>query len=349
MSIFSINDQIFFAQRLSLLLDSNISLIDSLNIIKSIDTSRNKKDIYRQIIDSCQKGISLSKSISISKAKFNFLLITLIKNGERSASLSISLYQASKILEKKNEFKKKIISILIYPVFILLATLFMALFLILYIFPKILPMLNSLNIKLPLMTIILREIYFFSISYGFIVLILLILVFVLFYFIYKKVNRAKIIFNKLLLNIPFIKNYIKLSISSSICNIGDTFLSSGNSLSDFNLFSIESINNILYKKAFNDIYNQSLQGISFSNSLLKYNNLFPKVMIDMCAIGEKTGNLSIMMNHISKIFDQDLDIFLKRFSSLIEPILMIIMGIVVGSIALSIILPIYEITNHLSK
>ncbi len=69
----------------------------------------------------------------------------------------------------------------------------------------------------------------------------------------------------------------------------------------------------------------------------------------MIDIGERTGNLAIMMGHCSRIFEQDMDTFLKRFSSLIEPVLMIFMGVVVGSIALSIILPVYEITNHLSK
>jgi type II secretory pathway component PulF len=80
-----------------------------------------------------------------------------------------------------------------------------------------------------------------------------------------------------------------------------------------------------------------------------YPNLFLRIMIDMCSIGERTGNLALMFGHCSRIFEQDIDLFLKRFSSLIEPVLMIFMGLIVGSIALSIILPVYEITNHLSK
>jgi type IV pilus assembly protein PilC len=81
----------------------------------------------------------------------------------------------------------------------------------------------------------------------------------------------------------------------------------------------------------------------------QYPQIFVQTMIDMCAIGEKTGNLALMLGHCSRIFEQDLDLLFKRFSALIEPVLMITMGIIVGAIALSIILPVYEITNHLTK
>jgi len=166
MTNFTISDQIFFAQRLSLLIDSDISLIDSLNILKSMDSSKKHKKIYDNLISDCEKGISLSKSMINTKVRFDPLLITLIKNGEYSGSLVSSLMQVSKNLEKRSELKKKIISTLIYPSFIFIATICMTLFLILYIFPKILPLLGSLNIQLPLITRIIKSIYEYSISYG---------------------------------------------------------------------------------------------------------------------------------------------------------------------------------------
>jgi len=102
---FSINNQIFFAQRLSLLLDSNISLTESLNIMKSMETSKARKKVYGIFINDCEHGIPLSKSIINSSVKFDLLLITLIKNGEYSGSLVSSLLQVSKNLEKRNDFK----------------------------------------------------------------------------------------------------------------------------------------------------------------------------------------------------------------------------------------------------
>ena len=346
---FSISEQIFFAQRLSLMLDSGISLIESLHIIKSIDNSIKHKKIYEFIINNCEQGVSLYKSMLLSKVKFDPLLITLIKNGELSGSLVASLLQVAKNLEKRNELKKRLISTLIYPVFIFIATLSMALFLVLYIFPKILPMLISMNIKLPLLTIAVKTIYEVSISHGFYIIIFLLSFIGIVFLLIKKNNYFRLLFHKSILIIPVYESYFKTNTLASICGIGEMFLSSGKSLSDFHYFVSDSAESIVYKNTFKYIYNQSLQGISFSNSMKEFPELFLQTMIDMCALGEKTGNVSAMLGHCSRIFEQDIDIFLKRFSALIEPTLMIFMGLIVGSIALSIILPVYEITNHLTK
>ena len=136
---------------------------------------------------------------------------------------------------------------------------------------------------------------------------------------------------------------------SSFCSMGEMFLSSGKGLPDLILFSKNSMKNVVYEKAMTRIYEESVQGIAFSSSLKRQRILFPPLLADMCALGERTGNLAVMLGHCSKIFEQDIDNALKRISSLIEPCLMVVMGLVVGSVALSIILPVYEITNHLTK
>ncbi len=345
---FTISDQIFFAQRLSLLLDSNISLTESLSIIRSMDISKTRKKIYEKIIADCEQGISLSKSLLNSKVSFDSLLITLIKNGEYSGSLVMTLSQIAQNLEKRNELKKKMISTLIYPSFIFCATIGMALFLVLYIFPKIVPLLGSLNIELPLLTRMVKGLYEYSVFYGLETLGIILFLFIICIFLIKKVASIRKLFHKVLLTFPILGSYIKMNTLGTLCGIGEMLLSSGRSLSEFHLFSVSSSKNLLFQYAFETIYTQSIQGISFSQSMEAYPKLFSRTIIDMCSIGERTGNLPIMLGHCSRIFEQDIDLFLKRFSSLIEPLLMIFMGVLVGAIALSIILPVYEITNHLT-
>jgi type II secretory pathway component PulF len=346
---FSITDQIFFAQRLSLLLASDISLTQSLSVMMSMDNSLKRKKIYEYLIRSCERGISLSKSMIDSKVKFDQLLITLIKNGEHSGTLIESLSEIVSNLEKRNELKKKIITTLIYPAFIFFATICMSLFLVMYIFPKILPMLNSMNIDLPFLTLLIKALYEYSILYGLQVIGFIVFISITFFILIKRYTYFRYYLHKILLKIPIYSTYLKLSILSSLCSIGEILLSSGRSVSEFHTFSIDSLKNIIYINSIKEIHKESVQGISFSNSMSKYPDIFFQIMIDMCSIGEKTGNLALMLGHCSKILEQDLDNLLKRFSALIEPILMIFMGIVVGSIALSIILPVYEITNHLTK
>jgi type II secretory pathway component PulF len=348
-NIFNISDQIFFTHRLSILLNSNLSVLDSLKIIKSMEINKYKIKIYESLISDCQKGISLSKSLLNLNIKLDYFMITLIKNGEQTGSLILALSQISKNLEKKNELKKRLISTLIYPIFIFVATIFMAIFLVMYIFPKILPLLNSLNIELPFLTRLIKFLYESGASYGLYIIISIIVVLIITKLLYKKYSYLRLKFHQFILTIPLLSNYIILNINSSICSIGEILLSSNRSLSDLHIFNRDTINNLIYKNIFDLVYTESIVGISFTQSLSRFPKFFNRTMINMCEIGERSGNLSEMMGHCSRIFEQDIDLFLKRFSSLIEPVLMIFMGLIVGSIALSIILPIYEITNHLNK
>ena len=346
---FNLSDQVHFAQRLSLLLQSGISMTESLLMMKNMESSESRKKAYSNLIQNIEHGISLSRSIKNAGIAFNDILLALIRNGESSGHLSEALQQAYSYLEKRNEMKKKLIGSLLYPVFIVLATIAMTLFLVLYIFPKIIPLLSSLDIELPLITRIVQGIYYFSINYGFWFLLMTVFILFLFHFCIRKSRLLKYKWHKFIISIPFLHSYIKTYLMSSFCGMGEMFLSSGKGLPDLLLFSKDSMKNIVYQKALANIYAESIQGVSFSTSLQRQGILFPPLLADLCALGERTGNLATMLGHCSRIFEQDIDNFLKRLSSLIEPALMVLMGLVVGSVALSIILPVYEITNHITK
>ncbi len=346
---FKLQDQAFFAQRLSLLLDSGVSIVESLKMMSNIDNSKYRKDIYQIIIKDIEEGLTLSNSISRTRLKLNSFLLILIKNGEETGDLSHSLLQAHEYIEKRIEMSKKIVGSLIYPCFIIFATIAMTLFLVMYIFPKILPLLSSLNIKLPLITVIVQSMYYFLESKGLLLaLIIIILVFSARIIIIKS-YRIRYCLHKVILKLPIIKGYLKIYLMSTICSIANTFLGSGKGLVDVISFSRDSSSNLIYKEAFSEIHSELLKGVSLYDAMLDRSNLFPSMMVDMCSLGERSGNLGLMFKHCSRLFDQDIENLLKRFSSLIEPVLMVFMGIIVGGVALSIILPVYEITNHLSK
>ncbi len=346
---FNLSDQVHFAQRLSLLLQSGISMTESLSMMKNMEGSEARKKAYSNLIQNIEHGVSLSRSIKNAGIAFNDILLALIRNGESSGHLSEALLQAYSYLEKRNEMKKKLVGSLLYPTFIVLATIAMTLFLILYIFPKIIPLLGSLDIELPLITRIVQGIYYFSVNYGLWFLLMTVFILFLFHFSIRKSRLLKYKWHKLIIFIPFLHSYIKTYLMSSFCSMGEMFLSSGKGLPDLLLFAKDSMGNVVYQKAFASIYEESIQGVAFSISLKRQSVLFPPLLADLCALGEKTGNLATMLGHCSRIFEQDIDNFLKRFSSLIEPCLMVLMGLIVGSVAISIILPVYEITNHLGK
>ncbi|MES3031341.1 MAG: type II secretion system F family protein [Patescibacteria group bacterium] len=347
-----IYNQLNFTQRLSLLLDAGISFAEALRILRGIEKVAKKQRAYDVLIEDTLAGVSLSKSLAQRKISFDGTLRALIETGESSGSLALCLRQAFQYLEKKNELKKKVIGSLVYPMFIICATIGMTLFLILFIFPKIIPLLTSLNITLPLITRLVLGFYHFSISYGLWTILgggvaLSVLIFLI-----QRYEGVRFLFHRLLLSLPLFGRLIQIYTLSSLLSTGHILLSSGRSLHDVLLFSQSSSKNILYKKAFGEVAQECLEGVSLAEAFSRYSvkpELFPPLLINMVMIGEKTGNLSQILLHTGKLYGEEVENSLKKFSALIEPLLMVLMGLIVGSIALSIILPVYEITNHLNK
>ncbi len=341
--------QIQFAQRCSVLMESGISLSESLSIIIRMENSKKQKMEYENIKKSIDKGISLTRSVSILKISFDPILISMITYGESSGILALSLHQAGEMMGKGGEIKKKIVGAMIYPMFIALATIAMTLFLVMYIFPKIIPLFSTMNIDLPLLTRIVKKIYELLVQYGLWGLISFFIITTILYFIYKRKKRLRMIAQSIILRIPLIGSIIQRYIICNQCRTIETLLDCGQTLPPIILRLAPSSPMDIYRSSWSISHTDILRGIALSDSLRSFKTLFPSIVPDMISIGERTGSLSIMCRQISKMYEQELEDFIKHLSTSIEPVLMIAMGLIVGSVALSIILPIYEITNHLSK
>lgn len=342
--------QLQFAHRCSVLLEAGISLSEALGIIIRMETSKKRIHILKQLLEKVEKGVSLSKSILLSQARFEPMLVSMIEHGEFSGILAVSLRQVSEMMEKGSEIKKKIVGALIYPAFIALATIGMTLFLVMYIFPKIIPLFSSMNIKLPLLTRAVRELYVILVQFGIWGVLLFIAVSAIFFYSYSykkhKVFRFRVQF--ILLVLPVMGRMLQKFFICISCRSTATLLDCGQPLPRILAQLGTSSSFEMYKKAWMFSKEEVERGISLSQSLRSFTTSFPVIVPDMISIGERTGSLSLMFHHISRMYEQELDDFIKQLSTSIEPVLMIFMGLIVGSVALSIILPIYEITNHLS-
>lgn len=338
-----------FIQRLGILLSTNIPLINAIDVIFNMEKNKVIKNKLYIIKENILKGVSLGNSLQLKEINFNKEIVNIVKNGESSGTLSISLKKAYQDIERRGEIKKKVFGALIYPVFILFATLCMTLFLIMFIFPKIFPLLNSLNIKLPFITRLISEIYKYILNYGLITSTVLILIVFLYIFLYRKYQIIKEKVEMIILKIPILGiSKIKYTISNHFYSIA-IMLEHERSLSSILDQDSRSHKSILYRKAISHCKSGVERGVSFSECMKTSEYKFPTFVSDIVLIGEKTGNLSNMILNVAKIYENEVEDFIKRLSVTIEPILMIIMGLVVGSVALSIVLPIYEITNHIQK
>jgi type II secretory pathway component PulF len=344
----SIKDQSFFIKRLSFLIKAGIPILESLVMIREQTRRKGYGTILDSVIADVSRGQYLSTGLGKFRKMFGDFSINIISFGETAGILSENLEYLADELQKKDALRKKIVSAFIYPAIVTMATFAITGFLMLYLFPKILPVFSSLRITLPLST---RMVMYFSNFLQHHWLTLISIIFVLIVSIIIAVKKSKIFafyFDKTILKLPLVGNMIQ---SYNLANTTRTLgllLKSGVTLSEALPITARVCGNLVYVNELEKLSDIINRGEKMSVYLSKNRNLFPDVLTQIISVGEKSGNLSRSLIYLSELYEAEVEDFTKNLSSLIEPVMMIVMGIMVGFIAISIITPIYSITQNLS-
>jgi type IV pilus assembly protein PilC len=343
----SLKEQTFFIKRLSFLLKAGIPILESLTMIR--EQTRQKGLIT--ILDTVIKDVSGGQNLSTSLGKFHKIFgdfsINIISFGESAGILSDNLTYLAEELKKKNNLQKKVKGAFIYPAVVTFATLGITGFLMIYLFPKILPVFSSLHMTLPLSTRIIMAISDFLIHHGFALIIGIIVFILAFMFTLRKVPIFRFYFDKFLMRIPMIGDVIKhYNLANTTRTIG-LLLKSGVTFGETLAITTKVSGNLVYKREFEAMAEAINRGERISVYLAKNRDLFPEVLTQIISVGERSGNLSNSFIYLSELYENEVEEFTKNISNLIEPALMIFMGVLVGFIAISIITPIYSITQNL--
>lgn len=346
---FSNKKQTFFAKRLSFLITAGVPILESIEVIKKQSKGKSESEVLENISIEISNGNSLAVSLAKQRGVFNDFAINIIKAGESSGNLTSNLSYLADELRKKQILKSKILSAMLYPVIVTIATFGITGLLVVYIFPKILPIFQSLNARLPLSTQIVIFISEAVKNYGFYILGFLILLMGGSIFITKSKPKVRFFVHRLILQIPLIGQIIKYYNLANLTRTLGLLLQSGVSLNEGLLISSDTVENMRYKHAFVEASAVVLEGRNISEYFEKYPLLFPDILNNMVAVGEKSGNLSNTLLYLSEFYENEFNDLTKNLSSSIEPVLMVVMGILVGFIAISVITPIYEITNSIKR
>ena len=344
----SIKDQTFFIKRLSFLIKADIPIVESLQMIREQTNSKKFNKILDVIINDVSNGKFLSTALSKFRDMFGEFVINIVHFGETSGILSQNLEYLADELKKKQQLRQKIIGALVYPIVVTLATIAITVFLVVYLFPKIMPIFSSLHMTLPLSTRILLFISNVLQNYGYYIFFFILLLVVVFFIALKKSNSFHYYFDKFTLKIPIIGKIVQYyNLTNSTRTMG-LLLKSGISLSEVLPIVSKTTLNLVYKKEFQTVSHIINKGEKISTYFKKRKDLFPDVLSQIISVGERSGNLSNSFIYISELYEAEVDDFTKNLSGLVEPVMMIFMGILVGFIAVSIITPIYSITQNLS-
>lgn len=336
-----------FARHLAVGIRSGMTLQDALALIKKQARSKSFKKVIDTVIEDTTGGQYLSGSLEKFHSIFGDLFINVLKVAEASGTLTENLNYLAEELKKKQELRSKIRGAMIYPMIILIATIGIVSTLMIGIFPKILPVFANLKINLPITTKILIATSNFMTA-NLIWLIVGVIAFVILVWILSHYFFFKHAWHHLLLKLPLIKTISAKVNASNLCRTLGLLLKSGVRIIEAVNITADSLDNTVYRHELKNAAETLRRGEYFSSYLMKFPKLFPPVLVNMIEVGENTGNLTENLQYLAEFYQSEVEDILKNLSSIIEPILLLVMGLLVGFIALSVITPIYQISQSLT-
>lgn len=341
-----LQERINFARHLSVATKSGLPLIEALKLIRTQASSKSLGRIIDDITRDIENGQFLAQALGKYEHVFGDFFVNLVKVGETSGNLSETLLHLSAELKKQKEVSSRIRGALIYPVVILFVTVAVTLFLTLFIFPKILPIFVSLGIQLPFTTRFIIEFLTLLSRYGIAALGGLIAIAVAFRLILS-VEKVHFVFDRILISLPFIsKILVNLTMTNFTRSLA-VLLRSGMNIVDALEVAKGTFHNKFYRGEIDKIATSVKKGESIARYLATQPKLFPPMLSGMIQVGESTGNLEQNLLYLSEYYESEVDEIVKNLTSVLEPLLLLFMGLVVGFIALSIITPIYKVTQGL--
>jgi type IV pilus assembly protein PilC len=337
-------EKITFTRNLSVMINAGIPLTRSLQTLANQAGSPAFKDVILNIASNIAKGKSFGDSLKEYPDVFPNIFVSMVVVGETTGNLDEVLEILTEQMVKDNETRSKVIGAMIYPAVIITAMLGIGIFMMVYVVPMLTGIFTEMNVELPFMTKVVIGISNFlqnSWYYGLGGLVLLI------YLLKTSMSlpamRKTVDF--IILKLPIVGNMVIKINSARISRNMSSLLKSGMSLTR----SLE----ILSSTASNYFFSESLlrakdgveKGLTLSETLQRYKNLYPPMVLEMMAIGEETGALTDLLVKVAVFYEKEVDQITKNMASIIEPVLMVLMGGAVGFFAVSMIQPMYQISS----
>jgi len=343
---FSIQEQATFAKRLAILTKAGIPILEALHMMQKQAKSKSSALIINHLHEQLESGHSLAEGMAKFKNVFGEFAVNIVRVGEHSGTLNENLNYLADELKKKQELRRKIIAALVYPIFIVLATIGMTIVLTTYVFPKIMPIFQSFKTQLPWSTrLLMLASRTFSNDWLYIIGLLIATLAGVWFLLRQPKIRLWV--DRNILRLPFLGALLKSYLVSNVTRSLGLLLKSEVRIVEALEIVASTSANSAYRQKFYEIAQGAKRGEKISLSMERDSLLFPSVVIQMASVGEATGNLSSSLMYLAEMHEDEMNNLTRNLSTSIEPVLMIFMGLLVGFIAISIITPIYGITQSI--
>lgn len=339
----SFSDLVIMTRQLSTMIESGLVLSDALDILVEQQDNKKFKEVLSQVSRDVKNGLDLAGAVKKHPDVFPPLYSSLIRAGEQAGKLDVVLTQMATNLEKDREFRSKIRGAMIYPIIVFSIMIVVLSIMMIFVIPRLVSFYSQSGIELPITTKILITISNFFVNFWWLMIAAGVGLF-LFIKRWTATPDGKYKFDIFLLKIPVVGKVVK---GSSLTNFNRTFgllIHSGLPILDSLLIVADVVGNSVYKKSLEDCYRGVERGLPLS-AQLELTGSFPKIISQMYRVGEETGKVDEIAFKLAEYFESETDHLVKNLTVIIEPLVIVILGLGVAFIVISLILPIYKLTT----
>jgi type IV pilus assembly protein PilC len=334
-----------FTRQLSTMISAGLPIARALDVLANQSMNRNFKKVILEILRSVEGGVSLSMALGMHPKVFDTTYISLVRAGESSGKLDTILKRLAENMEAERELNSKFKAAMIYPAIVFIAMIGVFIILMIFVIPKLSEMYVSMNVELPAMTQFMINSSNFMVKYIYIIAILAIGAFLGFRS-FAQSEKGKIYISELVIRIPV---FGKITLQKDYARFSRTLSLLINSavpiVESLNIVSTVMTSQTL-KNAVMDAANQVEKGNSLSNYFKTTKN-FPSLLGQMAGVGEETGKMDEVLERVAIYYEGEVDNLVKGLSAALEPIILVMLGVMVGFLIVSIITPIYKLTSSI--
>ena len=337
----SLVEKMMFSRHLSIMIESGLSLTQALQVLAEQSKSPKFKKIIEQVEENIRQGESFADSLAKHPKVFNELYVNMIKVGETGGNLNETLKILSEQMRKDHELISRVRGAMMYPAVIVITMFGIGILMMIMVVPKLTSIFSEINMDLPLSTQMIIGLSNFLKDNIILTIVILIIVVVLIKFSLK-IKTVKQGLSKIYLLLPVFGSLIQKINSARFARTFSSLIESGLGIVESLQIVAGTLGNIRFKESLFDAAQQVQKGKPLSQILIKYEKLYPPMVIQMIAVGEETGNLADILKNMADFYEEEIDNITKNLSSIIEPIIMVVIGAAVGFFAISMIQPMYS-------
>jgi general secretion pathway protein F len=333
-------------RQLATLLHAGIPLVPALTALVEQLSTQPLAKVFKPIRDRVNEGIPLAKAMAEYPAVFSEVFVSMIRAGEATGTLENVLLRLAEIAERRTNLSNKVKAAMAYPAFMAIVGLSVIAFIFTYVIPSITKLFLEMNRQLPWPTVMLMKVSNFTQNYFWIIIIILIVIIIAPIF-WSKTTKGRRIWDQIKLKLPLFGTLNRKIAISRFSRTLAVLLASGLSIVETLDLSRQVIGNTVISDVVDEAKDAINHGAGIAESFRR-SGVFPPIVIHMISAGEKSGGIEEGLTNVADAFDNDVEVTVKALTSLLEPTMIVLLGIIVGFIVLAILLPIFDINRAIA-